>query len=58
MGPKGKVEVQIASTLILNRSESLIGQTVLPVKVSSTEILNKKHCDMLYEGLSTKNKNI
>jgi len=58
VGPKGQVEVQIAKTLILNRSESLIGQTVLLAKVSNTEILNKKHCDLLYEGLSTKNKNI
>ena len=58
LGPKGQVEVQIASTVIVNKSEGLPVQTALPVKVWSTEILNKKHCDWLYEGLSKKNKNI
>jgi hypothetical protein len=48
--------VKIASILILNKSESLIGQTVLPVNVGNTEIPNKKRCDLLYEGLSPKNK--
>jgi hypothetical protein len=50
--------MQIASPSILNKSECLSVQTALPVKVSSTEIHNKKHCDLLYEGLSPKNKNI
>ena len=40
-GPKGQVEVQIASALIVNKNESLIGQTVLPVNVGNTETPNK-----------------
>jgi hypothetical protein len=41
VGPKGQIEVQIAWTLILNKSEGFIGQTVLPVNVGNTEIPNK-----------------
>ena len=40
LGPKGQFEVKIASILILNKSESLIGQTVLPVNVGNNEITN------------------
>ena len=38
LGPKGQVEVQIASTVIVNKSDGLIGQTVLPMNVGNTEI--------------------
>jgi hypothetical protein len=38
--PEGQVEGQIVSPLILNKNESLIGQTAQLVKVGSTEILN------------------
>jgi hypothetical protein len=41
VGPKGQLEVQIASSLILNKNESLLGQTIHPVKGSSTEIPNQ-----------------
>ena len=41
VGPKGQVEVQIASTVIVNKSEGLLVQTVLTVNVGNTEIPNK-----------------
>jgi hypothetical protein len=34
--------VQIASPLIFNKNDSLLGQTAQPVKVSDTEIPNQK----------------
>jgi len=38
---KGQVQVEIAFPLILNKNDSLIGQTAQPVKVGSTEITNQ-----------------
>jgi hypothetical protein len=45
--PKGQVEVQIASHLILNRNISLIGKTAQLVKVRSTEIPNQRTLELL-----------